>query len=373
MIYLDNAATSLIKPVAVQNEMIKAMNMAASPGRGGHRPALYASEIVYNCRETASKLFNVKEPEQVVFTMNASHALNIAINSLATKGTKVLVSGYEHNSVTRPLTEIGAEIKIAASPLFDKNAALEAFRENIDWAELVVCTHVSNVFGFVLPVYEIAQLCRQHGVPMIVDASQAAGILDVDFEKLAVDFVAMPGHKSLFGPQGTGILLCANGGKPLIYGGSGSDSRSQKMPEFLPDRLEAGTHNVTGLAGLNAGMNYVLCHGLEKIRKHEEMLLGYTADKLSYMDGIKLYTGDKAEQCGALSFNYCNFDCEVLAQMLAEEGVCVRAGLHCSPYAHRSAGTLETGTVRISFSPFVSLENARNFCEVLQKLLKSKL
>ena len=373
MIYLDNAATSLIKPITVQKEMIKAMNMAASPGRGGHGPALYAAETVFQCRQTAAKLFNVPDTEQVVFTFNATHALNIAINSLASKGTKVLVSGYEHNSVTRPLEAIGAEIKLASSPLFDKEAAIEAFREKIAWAELVVCTHVSNVFGFVLPVYEIADMCRHHGVPMIVDASQSAGVLDVDFGKLQVAFVAMPGHKSLFGPQGTGVLLCGDSGKSFIHGGTGSNSRSQNMPGFLPDMHEAGTHNVAGLAGLNAGMNYVIDKGTDKIQAHEKFLLQNTVQMLSEMECVKLYNTNNEEQSGVLSFTCVLMDTEELAQRLAEEGICVRAGLHCSPYAHRSAGTLDTGTVRLSFSPFVTLENARDFCEILQNLLKSKL
>ena len=186
MIYLDNAATTFIKPLSVQKAMIRAMNIAASPGRGGHTPAMQAAKIVYNCREAAAELFNVEEPERVVFTMNASHALNIAINSLAKRGDKVLISGYEHNSVYRPLEAIGAEIIVARAPLFDKAAMLKAFADKISGVKLVVCTHVSNVFGFILPVYEIAELCRKHSVPFIIDASQSAGVLDGDFKKLLI-------------------------------------------------------------------------------------------------------------------------------------------------------------------------------------------
>ena len=161
MIYLDNAATTMIKPEAVARAMTDAMRRAASPGRGGHVPAMTAAEIVFRCRENASELFNVPEPERIVFTMNATHALNIAVRSLAHKGTRVLVSGYEHNSVTRPLAQLGADIAVASSAPFDRNGILKAFRDKIPAAELVVCTHVSNVFGFILPVYEIADMCRR--------------------------------------------------------------------------------------------------------------------------------------------------------------------------------------------------------------------
>ena len=199
MIYLDNAATTLIKPDAVRREMMRAMSCCASPGRGGHRPAMQAAELVFRCREKAAELFHVPAPEQVVFTMNATHALNIAIRSLAAKGSRVLISGYEHNSVTRPLAQICAEIHTARAPLFDPAAQLEAFRQELDWADLVVCTQVSNVFGYILPVEELAACCRDRGIPLIVDASQAAGILDVNLERLGAKFIAMPGHKGLFG------------------------------------------------------------------------------------------------------------------------------------------------------------------------------
>lgn len=370
MIYLDNAATTLIKPRAVYTEVSRAMTIAASPGRGGHRPAMYAADILFRCREAAAALFNVPEPERVVFTFNATHALNIAIRSLAKKGTRVLVSGYEHNSVMRPLVDIGAEITVAQSPLFDKTAVLEAFREKMPQAELVVCTHVSNVFGFILPVYEIAELCRIHGVPLIVDASQSAGILDVDFEKLGAQFVAMPGHKALFGPQGTGMLLCKDKGQVLLSGGSGSDSSSAYMPDFLPDRHEAGTHNVPGIAGLFAGIGYVTSRTTASIRAHEQQLLEQMTESLSESPGIELFTGEKGSQTGVISFRSERLNCEDIGAYLAEEGICVRTGLHCSPYAHRSAGTLDTGTVRVSVSPFVTLENTKDFCRILQNLFK---
>lgn len=369
MIYLDAAATSLIKPPRVAREMLHALQCCASPGRGGHPPAMRAAETVYRARETAARLFHVPGPERVVFTQNATHALNLAISSLAKPGTRTLLSGYEHNSVTRPLHRIGAELCVAASPLFDRKAALRAFAEKLDGAELVVCTQVSNVFGFELPIAELAALCRERGVPLIVDASQAAGVLDVDFSAWGAAFVAMPGHKGLLGPQGTGILLCGREGEPLLSGGSGSDSISQTMPDYLPDRLEAGTHNVPGIAGLCAGMEYVLERGTESIAAHERALLQILREGLSGIEGLELFAEE--EQIGALSFRVRGRDCDELAQALAEQGVCVRSGLHCAPLAHRTAGTLETGTLRASVSPFTREAEIEAACAILQKLCRA--
>ena len=369
MIYLDNAATTLIKPESVGREMLWAMRCCASPGRGGHRPAMRAAELVFRCREKAAALFRVPSAEQVVFTMNATHALNIAIRSLAGPGSRVLISGYEHNSVTRPLTQIGAAIRTAKAPLSDQQAQLEAFRQSLDWAQLVVCTWVSNVFGAILPVEKLAALCREHGVPLIVDASQAAGILEIDAASLGASFIAMPGHKGLFGPQGTGILICGEAGEPLLSGGSGSDSILQTMPDYLPDRMEAGTHNVTGIAGLLAGMEYVSEKGIDSISVWEHGLMRIMMDELDGREGIELFAGPTGTQSGVLSFRISGMDCEEVGQKLAARGVCVRSGLHCAPLAHRSAGTLDTGTVRISFSPFVTEEMVRAACGEIRELL----
>ena len=372
MIYLDSAATSLVKPASVGRAMLRAMEDCASPGRGGHRPAMRAAELVYRARERAASLFHVPDPEHVVFTMNATHGLNLAIRSLGGPGTRVLVSGYEHNSVTRPLALIGAEILVADSPLFDRAAALEAFRKRIGEAELVVCTMLSNVFGYILPIEEIAALCRERGVPLIVDASQAAGSLPVNFETLGAAFIAMPGHKGLFGPQGTGILLCGEKGLPLLAGGSGTDSIEQHMPDYLPDRLEAGTPNVPGIAGLLAGMNYVAERGIDRIGARETELMRMMAEELVALEGVELFTGAEGAQSGVLSFRMPGQDCDEAAQFLAERGVCLRSGLHCAPFAHRSAGTLETGTLRASFSPFVTEKEVHEACAAVREFLPTK-
>ena len=354
MIYLDNAATSLIKPVSVEKSMAFALQTMASPGRGAYLPARKAAETVYECRETAARLFRAEDASHVIFTVNATHALNTAIFSLIKSGDRVLISGFEHNAVTRPLHAIGADVSIAGRELFDREAVLEDFSKKIPGKKAVICTHVSNVFGFILPIYEIAELCDRYGVPLIVDASQSAGVLDVDMKRLRAAYIAMPGHKSLFGPQGTGILLCNRETKPLLYGGSGSDSKNQDMPLYLPERLEAGTANVCGIAGLKAGMEFVLKKGTETISAYEKRLLSIAVREMRKIPGLTLYASEDGNQSGVLSFTVDGSDCESFASRLAEKGICVRAGLHCAPTAHESAGTLAEGTVRMSFSPFVS-------------------
>lgn len=366
MIYLDSAATTLIKPVGVEQAMIHALRSMSSPGRGGYKSAMLAAETVFHCREEAAALFGLEAAEQVVFTGNATHALNIAIHALVRPGMRVLVSGFEHNSVTRPLKAAGAKISIAGRKLFDEAAVLKEFERLIPQNELVVCTHVSNVFGFILPIYKIAELCRINSVPLIVDASQSAGILNVDFSRLHAAYIAMPGHKGLFGPQGTGILLCGKAGEPLLYGGSGSESIVQTMPDYLPDRYEAGTHNVCGIAGLCAGIEYVRSVGTENILSHERKLLAVAVDALEGTDGVELFHGQ--DQCGVLSMRFEKMSCDELAQGLYERGICVRSGLHCAPFAHESAGTIKTGTVRMSFSPFVTEDQVNAACDAIKEI-----
>lgn len=369
MIYLDNAATSLIKPASVERAMHEALRSMASPGRGSHAPAMRAADTVLDCRIAAAELFHVPEAERVVFTFNATHALNIAIKSLARRGSRVLISGFEHNSVTRPLYQIGAEVVTAGTALFDREAVLCDFAEKMEGADLVVCTQVSNVFGFILPIYEIAGLCHEKGVPLIVDASQSAGVLDVDYGRLKAAFIAMPGHKGLYGPQGTGILLCGQEGTPLLQGGSGSDSIPQHMPDYLPDHLEAGTHNVTGIAGLLAGIRFVQEKGIDRIRRHEHTMLDLMRQELVDEERLELFLGDGEQQSGVLSLRCRDVSCEELAGKLGEQGICVRSGMHCAPTAHRSAGTIDTGTLRFSFSAFTSENEVRRAAQTLLKII----
>ena len=371
MIYLDSAATTLEKPRSVPVAAARAMTQLASPGRGGHRAGLGAAELVYQMREQAAKLFHVSDLENVVLTSSATHGLNIAIRSLVREGGSVVISGYEHNAVTRPLHTIpGVTVKTAVGALFDADGVYAAFeREIMPGVDAVICSHVSNVFGFIQPVERVARLCRERGVPLIVDASQSAGILPVDMEGWGAAFIAMPGHKGLYGPQGTGLLLCGAETTPLMFGGTGSLSALQEMPDFLPDRLEAGTQNVCGAAGLLAGMRFVSGRGTERIHTHECALARYMMDSLEGIPGVTVFRGEQ-NQSGLFSLTVDGLDCEVVAEELARRDVAVRAGLHCAPLAHRSAGTEDTGTVRFSFSAFNRREQADRAAAILRQIVR---
>ena len=352
MIYLDSAATSFQKPPQVLRAAEKTLREAASPGRGAYGAAMKAAELMLEARENAAAFLHFENPERVVMTMNATHALNLAIRSLAVPGGRAVISGFEHNAVTRPLHGYGLEIDAAGEGLFDSEGLIRSFRKKLPGAALAVYTHVSNVFGYTLPVREIAALCRDCGVPLIIDASQSAGVLEIDAEALGADFIAMPGHKSLLGLPGSGLLLCAREVKPLLFGGSGSDSISQEMPADLPERLEAGTQNAPAAAALSAGISYIMSRGREKIEAHEKELCAHMAELLRKQDGVELFLPPRGEQSGVLSLRAQTKDCEQIAAELSGAGICVRSGLHCAPLAHKSAGTLRTGTVRFSFSPF---------------------
>ena len=371
MIYLDSAATTLQKPASVARASVWAIGHLASPGRGGHQPAMAAADTAFACREEAARLFHGPEPERVVLTFNATHGLNIAIHTLVKPGSRVVISGYEHNAVTRPLHAIAdLEIRVARGPLFDREATLEAFRRELDrGADAAVCTHVSNVFGFILPVEEIAALCRERGVPLIVDASQSAGCLPLDFEALGAAFAAMPGHKGLYGPQGTGLLLCGMDPQPLLAGGTGSESRLQTMPAFLPDRLEAGTHNMAGLAGLLEGLRFVRRRGVENIAAQEGLLIRAMGEGLGEIPGVRSFLSeDPMAQAGVLSFQVEGLDCEDVGELLGRAGFALRAGLHCAPLAHESAGTLDRGTVRASLSVFNTHREVEKFLRAVRTL-----
>ena len=340
MIYLDSAATTFQKPAAVQRAVVQAMRTMSSPGRGGYTAAQQADELLFRCRSAAAELFSVPSSEQVVFTMNATHGLNIAIKSLVRPCGRVVVSGYEHNAVTRPLHALGAEVIVAAAPLFSPQETVEAFERALAHEpDAVICTHVSNVFGAILPIERIAQLCRGASVPLIIDASQSAGSLPIDF--------------SVLGPQGTGLLLCGSDALPLIEGGTGSESLRQSMPDFLPDRLEAGTHNVPGIAGLEAGIAFVRAQRPERILHHSRALIRRAGEGLGKIPNVHGFLSLEANlQAGVLSFTVDGLSPESVAEEMAKRGIALRAGLHCAPFAHKTVGTLPDGTVRLSVSAF---------------------
>lgn len=361
MIYLDNGATSFRKPPAVAEAVKRALDTCANPGRGGHRAAMEAARTVLRCREQAAAMFGC-QPEQVVFTSNCTLGLNLAINSLVKPGGRVVISGFEHNAVVRPLYARGVEIIVAGRTLFDTEDTLTHFEDALKrGVNAAVFTHVSNVFGYILPVKQMAELCRQYGVPFIIDAAQSAGILPVRLDELGADFIAMPGHKGLLGPQGTGLLLCGRVPEPILYGGTGSQSISRDMPDYLPERAEAGTLNVPGIAGLEAGMRYLTRVGTDVILHREQQETRRCVRGLKSL-GMHVFCGEN--QSGTVSF-VSKMDCEEVAQKLAERGIAVRAGLHCAPVAHESAGTLKTGTVRVSFGHDASAGQTNCFLQAL--------
>ena len=374
MIYLDNAATTLHKPRAVDEAVRRAMHAAAGYARGGYAAAMRAGETVYACREQAATLFGVRDPARVVFTMNATHALNLAIHALAQPGMRVAVSGYEHNAVMRPLLLRGIDPIVLDTPLWDSAAMVEAAGQALaDGAELFILNHVSNVFGFAAPVEEIAALLDEKGVPLILDASQSAGLIDIDVRRHpCLAAVCMPGHKALYGPQGTGILLALDdriAARPLLAGGTGSRSEEMRQPDFLPDALESGTPNVPGIVGLAAGIAFVRAVGPANILAPERRLVREFARALEGESRITCFA--HPAQTGVLSLTVRGAAVENIAETLARQGVAVRAGLHCAPLAHRTAGTEETGTVRFSLSFYSTAHQVEHAAALVLQTVKN--
>ncbi len=370
MIYLDNAATTVEKPPKVVRAVEEAFRRGGNAGRG--EGSGYAGETLLACRTEAAALFGTR-PERVVFTFNATHALNIAIASLARGACRAVISGYEHNAVRRPLVaraEAGLETAVVRSPLFEPEYFLFMFERALErGADFAVCTHVSNVFGYILPIERVDALCERYGVPLIVDASQSAGVLPLDAGSLrAARFICMPGHKSLYGPQGTGLLICLGDAEPLLYGGTGQDSRADGMPDYLPERLEAGTQNLHGIAGLLEGIRYVRERTPEAILAHERAFTERVLDGLRVHPEIKTYSSRGLFcQTGVLSLELRGGDSETFAHELMLRGIATRGGLHCAPLAHESAGTSERGTVRISPSDFTRLRDADTLVATLAR------
>ncbi len=366
MIYLDNAATTLRKPPQVAAAVQDALRTCANPGRGGHASAARAQETVYRSRKLAGRYFGL-EPEQICFMANATEGINVALRTLVRPGDRVVISGLEHNAVTRTLTALGAELVPVIAPVFDRVKWAEGFDAALtpDTAACV-CLHVSNVFGAVLPVAEIGALCSQRSIPFVVDASQSAGVLPVLPRDWKAAFVAMPGHKGLLGPQGTGLLLCLDQPEPLRFGGTGSNSMDQTMPDLLPDRLEAGTLNVPGIAGLGAALSWLSRQNRETLQSREQMLLRTAVRGLRSL-GATIWAGEN--QLGVLSFRLPSQDCETAAARYAEAGVALRAGLHCAPLAHRTGGTLPEGTLRLSLSPLTETIEIETFLSMTKRLI----
>lgn len=369
MTYLDHGATSLPKPKSVERAMAWAVNHLPSPGRGSSSGAEAAAELLFSLRMEAAERFDC-QPEQVVLTSSCTHGLNIAIRSLVKPGDRVVISCMEHNAVVRPLYALGAQVHVAGKRLFDPEQLLEDLDALLTPdTKACIMTHVSNVFGWQLPVEQAAALCRERGIPFVLDAAQSAGCLRISMKKLGAAFLAMPGHKGLLGPQGTGLLLCNHETEPLLAGGTGSLSRQREMPEFLPDRLEAGTHNMPGAAGLLAGLRAVRQLGEEEILRREQQWMEYTAQRLEKLPGLRLFTGPM--QTGVLSFVTEDRDCVLFGEQLSERwDIALRSGLHCAPLAHETAGTLETGTIRVSFGPMNRRKDADALVNAVEFMLR---
>lgn len=364
MTYLDWGATSFPKPPSVRRAAADAMVRCANPGRGGHAPAMAAAETVFRTREGIGEMFDC-QPEQVIFTSNCTHSLNMAIRSLFHPGDQVVITGFEHNAVTRTLHGMGIRTRVAGKKLFDWEDTLYEFERALaEGCRGAVFTHVSNVFGYVLPVAEMSALCRERGIPFVLDAAQSAGSIPLSLKQLGADYIAMPGHKGLLGPMGTGILLCGKGVEPLLYGGTGSESRNPDMPAQLPERGEAGTANVSAIAGLGEGIRILKRIGIRKIGQKEETLIRFCGEELEKL-GYRVFRGP--HQLATLSF-VPQMDCEEYGEKMGKMGIALRAGLHCAPLAHESAGTLETGTVRISLGYSTGQEDILRFLRAAAKV-----
>lgn len=369
MIYLDNAATTLKKPPAVGSAARWAMGHAAGAGRSAHFPAMTGAEILYDTRALAAELFGMEDPRRVVFTFNATHALCLALHSMQ-ECRHFAISPFEHNAVLRPVIDIvrqgNKRLTILKGELWNDELLLESAKKAIeDGADCFVLCHVSNVFGYIQPLEQLDLLLAEAGIPLILDASQSAGVLPIDVSKLpSLAAVCMPGHKGLYGPPGTGMLLWLSDDMPypLLPGGTGSRSEQTEMPDFLPDRLESGTQNIAGVAGLFEGMKFVQRLGEQEILRYERALCHIAAEELRQIPGIVSFVSpDMNRQTGVLSFYSRQLPVETVAQRLAEQNICVRAGLHCAPLAHKTAGTERTGTVRISPGWFQTEHQMRRF------------
>ena len=354
--YFDNAATTHPKPETVYRAVDRTLReTGASPGRGGYRPAMDAARLLFEAREAAAAFFGIADSSRLVFTANATEALNLALFGLIRPGDRIVTSTMEHNAVTRPLRALqdrGVEvIRVPADRQgFVHPADLrDACRSG---TRLVVLSHCSNVTGTRQAIEEIGPWCRRNGILLLVDAAQSAGLFDIDVEAMGIDLLAAPGHKGLLGPPGTGLLYLREGlqPQPLMFGGTGGNSASDLPPEELPERLESGTVNLPGLAGLKAGIEFLLDRGLASVRSHEMELMRQLIDGLQEIPGILLYGPlETARQGSALSINLKGRDPSTVAFALDQEHqVCVRAGLHCAPDAHRTIDTFPHGTVRLS-------------------------
>jgi len=381
MIYFDNAATSWPKPPGVAQAVVHFIDrVGANPGRAGHRMAIESGRIVYSARTAIADLVNAPDPLRVVFGANVTEALNLAIYGILRPGDHVVTGSLEHNSVMRPLRDLerrGIAITVVPSAPTGLLEPADIERAIGPETRLITLNHASNVVGTVAPVADVGQIAHTHGIPLLVDAAQTAGAYPIDMQAASIDLLAFTGHKSLYGPMGTGGLVF--GGDfdigsltPLKRGGTGSRSELEEQPEFLPDLCESGTPNVPGLAGLAAGVRWVLDKGVDNIRAHEENLARRLIQGLQDIEGVSVYgTGDASLQTATVSFNIRGVEpSEVGLRLDDEYGILCRVGLHCSPAAHKTIGTYPRGTVRFGLGATNTLDEVDTALDAVRHLAK---
>ena len=361
MIYLDNAATTLHKPKEVQEAVIAAFGQMGNSGRGASEPALKALGTVYDAREALARLFHAENASEIVFTANSTEALNIAIKGILDPGDHVITTVLEHNSVLRPLYDEYANISYEEME--------KAVRKN---TRAIICTHASNMTGNMISLESVGKIAAKYGILFIVDASQTAGVWEIDVQKYGISVLCFTGHKGLMGPQGTGGLYVRKGVKinPLKVGGSGIHSFDHDHPKAMPERLEAGTLNVHGIAGLGGALNYLSEIGTEAIIKKERSLIKRLEDQIRDLQNIHLYGNpDSSQRVGILSFNMGDEDSAYVADWLfEEEEIAVRSGAHCAPLMHETLGTKMQGAVRISVSHKNTEEEIDRTAKAIKKL-----
>lgn len=359
MIYFDNAATSLQKPDSVADAVYAAIKSMGNCGRGSHTASLEAGRTIYKTREILAKLFNIKDASRIAFTLNATESLNTALKGLLNHGDHVITTELEHNSVLRPLYELeskGVELAIIKSDL-SGNIKIEDIKASIKKnTKMVICGHSSNLTGNLLDIKEIGKICKEENVLFVVDAAQTAGIFPIDVEEQMIDVLCFTGHKGLLGPQGTGGIYVREGIliSPLKTGGSGFLSFLKTHPDIMPECLEAGTLNGHGIAGLYAGVSYIMEKGMKAIREKEQKLMWQFYEGIRENPKIKIY-GDftTKNRAAIVTFNIADYDSGEVSDELAQEyGIYTRSGGHCAPLLHEALGTKEQGAVRFSFSHF---------------------
>lgn len=355
-IYLDNAATTFPKPEAVYSAMDKAFReIGASPNRGGYRQALEAARILFAAREALAELFRVADSSRFIITHSATESLNLAVKGFLKPGDHVVTTTMEHNSLARPLHEVcenGVQLTCVNGD-DDGYVPVEAILAAITPAtRMVAMTHCSNVTGALNPAGEIGASLKSRGIKFLLDASQSAGTVPIDIPAMNVDLLAAPGHKGLYGPQGTGFLYIAENIvlKPLLVGGTGGASTGLTPPEDLPERYESGTHNLAGIAGLKAAADFIISTGVDNIQRHEMLLVSRLVEGLSSLNNVRVVNADLAKPRGAVvSFTLQGVDPATIGFILDRDfDIAVRVGLHCAPLAHRTVGTFPEGTVRVS-------------------------